>query len=278
MFAVRRIFSRMQMPLYKSYTTNSKLVEVTHEDATGITTISMARPPVNCLDKALVDALTTSLMEAQKNQSKGVILTSSLPSVFSAGIDIMEMYNRSEKYLTEYWTLLQDMWLTLYGLEIPVAAAINGASPAGGCMLAISCEYRVLVEGKHTIGLNETKLGMSAPTWFKNLYIDTIGYRKAELALLKGTLFQPKEALEIGLVDELVADKTSAIKKCEEYITSFKKIPALGLRATKKVLRTNNLLWLKENRKTDLNNFLALIQVPSVQAGLKLYIESLKKK
>ncbi|XP_054012380.1 enoyl-CoA delta isomerase 1, mitochondrial-like [Hylaeus anthracinus] len=278
MFAVRRIFNRMQMPLYKSYTTNSKLVEVTHEDATGITTISMARPPVNCLDKALADALTTSLMEAQKNQSKGVILTSSLPSVFSAGFDIMEMYNRSEKYLTEYWTLLQDMWLTLYGLEIPVAAAINGASPAGGCMLAISCEYRVLVEGKHTIGLNETKLGMSAPIWIKNPYIDTIGYRKAELALLKGTLFQPKEALEIGLVDELVADKTSAIKKCEEYITSFKKIPALGLRTTKKVLRTNNLLWLKENRKTDLNNFLALIQVPSVQAGLKLYIESLKEK
>lgn len=64
-------------------------------------------------------------MDVQRNNSRGVILTSSLPAVFSAGLDIMEMYNRNETQLTEYWQTLQDTWLTLYSLEIPVAAAIN---------------------------------------------------------------------------------------------------------------------------------------------------------
>lgn len=49
----------------------------------------------------------------------------------------------------------------------------------------MSCEYRVLVEGKHTIGLNETQLGIIAPEWFRNIYVDILGHRRAELALLK---------------------------------------------------------------------------------------------
>ncbi|XP_076169771.1 enoyl-CoA delta isomerase 1, mitochondrial isoform X2 [Ptiloglossa arizonensis] len=276
MLAVKRIFGHLRIPLYKTYATNLTPIEVTHEDITGISTISMAQTPANILNKELLSALKTSFINAQKNDCKGIILTSSLPSIFSAGLDIMEMYNRSEKQLIEYWHMLQDMWLTLYGLEVPIAATINGASPGGGCLLALSCEYRVLVEGKHTIGLNETQLGLSAPTWFRSLYIDTLGYRKAELALLKGSLFHPKEALEIGLVDELVTDKTSAIKKCRDYITGFKRIPCRN--TMKRELRKKNLLWLKENQALDLNEFLTLIQLPTVQATLETYIDSLQKK
>lgn len=70
-------------------------------------------------------------------------------------------------------------------LRVPVKLNLKGASPAGGCLMAMTCEYRVFVDGKHNIGLNETKLGIVAPTWFKDLYISTIGYRRAELALLQ---------------------------------------------------------------------------------------------
>jgi enoyl-CoA hydratase/carnithine racemase len=42
---------------------------------------------------------------------------------------------------------------------------LQGHSPAGGCLLALSCEYRVMVGPKYTIGLNETQLGIVAPKW-----------------------------------------------------------------------------------------------------------------
>ncbi|XP_031826432.1 enoyl-CoA delta isomerase 1, mitochondrial [Nomia melanderi] len=277
MFAVRKLFN-MQIPLCKTYMSNSKLIEVTHENNTGITTISMTRQPVNGLNKELLNALKTSLMDAQKNHSTGVILTSALPTIFSGGLDLMEMYNRTESQLTEYWQTLQDTWLTLYGLEIPLATAINGASPAGGCLLGLSSEYRVFVKGKHTIGLNETQLGMSVPKWFKNLYIDVIGYRKAEMACLRGSLFNPEEALQVGLVDELAVDKTDAINKCQKFIQGFKHISSIGRSQTKIILREPNLLWMKENRDKDLKEFITYAQLPQVQAGIKLYIESLKRK
>jgi len=49
----------------------------------------------------------------------------------------------------------------------------------------MSTEYRVFVEGKHTIGLNETQLGIAAPKWFIELYVSLLGYRQAEKALLR---------------------------------------------------------------------------------------------
>jgi 3,2-trans-enoyl-CoA isomerase len=77
----------------------------------------------------------------------------------------MEMYKPKEERLRQFWTALQDVWLKLYGSSFPTAAAITGHSPAGGCLLALSCEYRVMLPN-FTIGLNETKLGIVAPSWF----------------------------------------------------------------------------------------------------------------
>lgn len=186
-------------------------------DPIGIDIMSMAKPPVNSLSTELMTALKNSLLEAQENRSKGIILTSSLPTVFSAGLDIMEMYNSDVKGLTTFWHSFQDIWLTLNTLEVPTAAAINvnilprilllcirvlfarnscdnatdcfprfiqGSSPAGGCMLAMGTEYRVFVEGKYIMGLNETQLGIVAPPWLIQGYLSLLGYRQAEKALL----------------------------------------------------------------------------------------------
>ncbi|KAF7995474.1 hypothetical protein HCN44_006581 [Aphidius gifuensis] len=264
--------------LLRQYSSSSKeLVSITKNDATGTSIISMNRSPVNGLSLEMITALKKSFETVENDGSKGAILTSSLPTIFSGGIDIMELYKPDIKRATDFWTTLQDTWSTLYGLKIPIAAAINGASPAGGCLLAISCEYRVFVEGKHTIGLNETKLGIVAPKWFTDPCILTIGYRQAEVALLKGELFPPEKALEIGLVDELATSKDDAIDKCQKYINSYAKIPAGARIKTKLDLRGEQLQWLIKNREADTQDFLYYIRQPKVQAGLELYLQSLKK-
>ncbi|XP_014483564.1 PREDICTED: enoyl-CoA delta isomerase 1, mitochondrial-like [Dinoponera quadriceps] len=278
MASLKTIIRGGQMCLKRCYATGSQLVEVTRDSDTGIDIISMARAPVNSLNTELLNSLKASLLEAKNSRSKGVILTSSLPTIFSAGIDLMEMYNADKNKLATYWQALQDAWLTLYTMEVPTVAAINGASPAGGCLLAISTEYRVFVQGKHSIGLNETQLGLVAPKWFRDLYISLLGYRKAELALLKGSQFKVEKALEIGLVDELAKDKADAIEKSKDYILSFENIPKLGRTQTKLAMRENLIEWFKKNKEADTEVFVNLIQLPEIQNGLKRYIEFLKQK
>lgn len=60
----------------------------------------------------------------------------------------------------------------------------------------MSCEYRVMCSN-YTIGLNETKLGIVAPTWFQATMRNVISTREAELALTLGKMFTTDEALKV---------------------------------------------------------------------------------
>ena len=57
------------------------------------------------------------------------------------------MYKPDQVRLKQFWTSLQELWMQLYGTSLAVGAAINGHSPAGGCLLAMACDYRVMTEG-----------------------------------------------------------------------------------------------------------------------------------
>ncbi|XP_046968764.1 enoyl-CoA delta isomerase 1, mitochondrial-like [Vanessa cardui] len=264
-------------PNIRTMASQGPLVDLT-VDNDGVSIMTMQRPPVNSLNLDLLRELSKSLDEVAKNKSRGLILTSSSPTVFSAGLDIMEMYKPDFKRAEEFWTTLQDVWFKLFGSNFVTAAAINGHAPAGGCLLAMSCEYRVMVQGKFTIGLNETALGIVAPTWFMDTMCHTIPVREAEYALTTARMFTVDEALKVRLVDESASDKADAINKCKSFIKKFERIPPLARSITKQKIRQAPLKNLQENRKADCEEFLAYLKNPKVQQSLDMYIQSLKKK
>lgn len=187
------------------------------------------------------------------------------------------MYKPEQTRVREFWTTLQDVWLKLYGSPFATVAAINGHSPAGGCLLAMSCEYRVMLP-KYTIGLNETQLGIVAPSWFMATMKNTIPTRTAEMALTLGSLFQTEEALRIGLIDEIAVDKADALAKSEAFLNRFKKIPPMARALTKQNFRIKDIQALEDNRSKDVELFAAAVSSPKVQKSLEMYIEALKQK
>ncbi|XP_023293353.2 enoyl-CoA delta isomerase 1, mitochondrial [Lucilia cuprina] len=254
-----------------------KLTTVEVNDKTGVAVLTMNRPPVNGLNLELLRDIHNSIEEIESNKSRGLILTSSSSTIFSAGLDIMEMYKPNQDRLKEFWTTLQDTWLALYGSSVPTAAAINGHSPAGGCLLATSCEYRVMLPN-YTIGLNETKLGIVAPKWFMYAFCNVLPRRVAELALTQGKMFSSEEALKAGLVDELAQTKEEALAKCEQFFGTFAKTNPFARAMTKQQFRSKDLQQFEDERAQDLEAFIFFINQPNVQKGLGLYLESLKKK
>ena len=247
-------------------------------DNGGIATLTMQRPPVNSLNLELLQEISKSLDEVGKNKCKGMILASSSPTVFSAGLDIMEMYKPDLSRAETFWTTLQDVWLKLFGSTYPTAAAINGHAPAGGCLLSLSCEYRVMVNGKYSIGLNETALGIVAPRWFMDSMVNAISRREAEIALTSAKMFSVEEALKVGVIDETATDKADAVEKCKKFINKFERIPSLARGITKQRFRETPLAWLNNNRKQDIDEFLTFVKNPKVQQSLEMYIQSLKQK
>ncbi|XP_017121132.2 enoyl-CoA delta isomerase 1, mitochondrial [Drosophila elegans] len=257
--------------------TATKLTTVEVNDKTGIATITMNRPPVNSLNVQLLMDLQSSIREVENNKCRGLILTSALPTVFSAGLDIREMYNTDKERLRIIWTELQKAWIALYGTSLPTAAAINGHAPAGGCLLATACEYRVMLP-KYLIGLNEAQLGIIAPKWLMSGFLNVLPQRVAERALTQGRLFTTEEAIEEGLVDEIVNSKEEALERCADFIGSFAKVNPLARGLTKLQFRADNFKEFEKIREKDLSDFIALASRPEVQRVMGIYLENLNKK
>ncbi|XP_055639856.1 enoyl-CoA delta isomerase 1, mitochondrial-like [Toxorhynchites rutilus septentrionalis] len=256
---------------------SEKLVITEVDDKTGYATVTLNRPPVNSLNLELLKSISEALDELQNNKSRGMILTSSSKTVFSAGLDIMEMYKPKPERLKDFWSTLQDVWFKLYGSAFPTVAAINGHSPAGGCLLALCCEYRIMCPN-YTIGLNETQLGIVAPTWFQASMRNTISRRESELALTLGTLFSTDQALKVGLIDEIAANKEEAIAKAAVFLDKFRKISPQARAMTKQALRSKDIMQLEDNRSQDIDLFVYAVTQPKVQKSLELYLEGLKKR
>eukprot|EP00523_Entomoneis_sp_CCMP467_P005888 CAMPEP_0168731266 /NCGR_PEP_ID=MMETSP0724-20121128/7162_1 /TAXON_ID=265536 /ORGANISM="Amphiprora sp., Strain CCMP467" /LENGTH=261 /DNA_ID=CAMNT_0008778239 /DNA_START=139 /DNA_END=924 /DNA_ORIENTATION=- len=250
------------------------------DSTTGVANLVMNNPPVNSLSLEMIEALSKSIKQVEDDPSmKAMILQSTNPKIFSAGLDIMEMYNPDSKRLCSFWSAFQDLYLDLYGSRLACVATMLGTAPAAGCFLALSCDYRIMLDSPSAkIGLNEVHLGIVAPPWLARQMIDTVGARQAELSLGLGTLYSPVEALQVGLVDEIVNDKETILSRAKEVARDFTKIPAPAFTANKLGLRGDAIARMRETRTQDLEHFVSFVTRDETQANLGAYHDALKRK
>ncbi|XP_003790850.1 enoyl-CoA delta isomerase 1, mitochondrial isoform X1 [Otolemur garnettii] len=247
--------------------------------AEGVAVMKLKNPPVNSLS---LDFLTEFLISLEKLENdkafRGVVITSDCPNVFSAGLDLREMYGRNPGHYAEYWKAVQELWLRLYLSNLVLVAAINGSCPAGGCLMALTSDVRILSDSpKSVIGLNETLLGIVAPFWFKDTLVNTIGHRASERALQLGLLFPPAEALQVGLVDHVVPEdqvQSMALSVMAHWLA----IPDHARQLTKAMMRKATADRLIKQREADIQNFVSFISRDSIQKSLQIYLEKLKQK
>ncbi|KAL4686336.1 hypothetical protein H8957_005196 [Semnopithecus entellus] len=257
----------------------SQRVLVEPDAGAGVAVMKLKNPPVNSLSLEFLTELVICLEKLESDRSfRGVVLTSDCPGVFSAGLDLTEMCGRSPAHYAEYWKAVQELWLRFYQSNLVLVSAINGACPAGGCLMTLTCDYRVLADNpRYCIGLNETQLGIVAPFWFKDTLENIIGHRAAERALQLGLLFPPAEALQVGIVDQVVPEEqvqSTALSAIAQWMTT----PDHARQLTKAMMRKATASRLITQRDADVQNFVSFISKDSIQKSLQLYLERLKEK
>lgn len=258
---------------------SSQKIQVDFDQSTGVAVMRLQNPPVNSLSLEFLTEICINLEKLEMDKScRGLIITSDRPKVFSAGLDILEMYGKTPERCAEFWKAVQEMWLKLYSSNMATIAAINGSSPAGGCLMSMTCDYRIMADNpRYSIGLNETLLGIVAPFWFKDTMVNTVGHRTTELALQLGLLYSPAEALKIGLVDQLVPED-QVLTTATKTMTKWLAIPDHARQITKSMMRKPTIDRLTANRESDIKNFVSFITKSSVQKSLGMYLEMLKKR
>jgi enoyl-CoA hydratase/carnithine racemase len=129
-----------------------------------IVELRLARAPVNALDPALCTRDCARAGRGRRGGAQGIVLSGG-PKVFSAGLDVPFLLGLGDDRaaLMAAWEAFFGAARALAESPVPIAAALAGHAPAGGCVLALCCDYRVMAEGPYRIGLNETQVGLVAP-------------------------------------------------------------------------------------------------------------------
>ncbi|QSX77298.1 enoyl-CoA hydratase/isomerase family protein [Agrilutibacter solisilvae] len=246
-----------------------------------IVELQMARAPVNALDPALCRALTDAIGRALADGARGLVLSGN-PKVFSAGLDVPHLLSLGEDRdaLMAAWETFFEAARTLAASPVPVVAAMAGHAPAGGCVLALCCDYRVMGISPDPakplrIGLNETQVGLVAPEGIQHLMRRVVGQHRADLLLVTGELVDASRALAIGLVDELVAaDEVTA--RAVAWLQDLLKLPRQPVLQTRAIARADVIAALAPAR-IDLPRFIDAWTAPDTQAGLRALVARLGK-
>ena len=212
--------------------------------AGGVAVITIKREPVNSMSREVWRDLRTAVeqveAEAAANGTKAMVIRSGLDrDVFTAGNDLMELYApaTSEARFKQFWSEQTSALLAVYMSPLTTVAAVKGACPAGGCVLALCCDYVVATENA-TLGLNEVALGIAVPRYWGVLLGQTVGPRRAERYCCTAALIGAKQAHADGFVTELVPSAdglTDAACTLASKLGKFGGTP--GFAATKASLR-----------------------------------------
>jgi Delta3-Delta2-enoyl-CoA isomerase len=202
----------------------------------GIATVKLGRGKVNALNETVIDEMADLFRElADDAEVKAVILTGT-GKFFTFGFDIPEFLSYPKESFIRYLTKFTDFTTYLFVYPKPVVAALNGHTIAGGCMIAIACDYRIMVAGKAKIALNEINFNSSLFAGSIKMMKLLLGQKNAERAVYTGTMYSAEEAYRMGLIDQ-ISSEIDVEAEARKIASQYAEKDGVAFKSIKKLLR-----------------------------------------
>ena len=234
--------------------------------------ITMKRNPSNAFNIKFLDEILNILKIASKDKDvRVIIIESDINKIFSAGLDLNLLLNKSGLEIREFLKRLYiDLWDVQYNMGKPTIASINGAARGGGMTLAISCDL-IIASEKASFGYPEINLGLLPAIHFTHLP-KVVGRYKAFDLLFSGRTFYSDEALMLGLISHEVSS-TEIKKKVNEIAINLSKKSSTTMSLGRAAfLRTNDLDY-RRGVANAVEDFCNAAITPDAQEGLKAFVE-----
>lgn len=234
----------------------------------GIATLALVRGRVNALDGAVVAELRNRLETlGADTEVRAVVLTGRGP-FFSFGFDIPEFLDFSKADFAAYLAAFTELYTYLFLHPKPVVAALNGHAIAGGCMLALACDRRVMAVGKAKISLNEISFGSSIFAGSTEMLRFQVGNAAATKILYSGAMFSAEEARSLGLVDEIGSEE-EVLDRAKRVASDLGSRPAAAFEGIKALLRKPVAEEMRRREQASIREFVEIWYSPSTRAELQ---------
>jgi enoyl-CoA hydratase len=236
--------------------------------------LRLDKPRGNAIDEALAGDLLAALRELEADATLGgVLLCSAHPKLFCPGLDLVSLSEYDRPAMERFLSRFGELVLALYGFPRPLVAALSGHAVAGGCVLALTADLRVLRRGAQ-IGLNEVKVGVPLPWSVATLLRASVPPASLTRVALLGENFKDEAALEAGLVHEL-AGAEGFEDACAARLRELIERDAYSLATTKRYLREPVLAAMRAHESERAGEFLDGWFSDATQERIRAVVDSL---
>ena len=249
------------------------------DDGVVILTLDDPNQSANTMNAAYAASIRATLdrLEAERDEIKGVIITSAKKTFFAGG-DLNDLRAATKEQADEIATFVSEGKAVLRRLETlgrPVVAAVNGSALGGGLEITLACDIRLAATGGYKLGLPEVTLGLLPGNGGTQRLTRLIGPSRALELLLTGRTYGVEEAHTMGLV-AAVHDADAAEAQVREYAVRLATGPALAIAAIKRCVHEGGQKTLDEGLALEAELMEALFRSKDADEGLHAFVEKRK--
>jgi enoyl-CoA hydratase/carnithine racemase len=246
--------------------------QVRLEVADGVATLRIDRPKMNALNAEIQAAIGAAAAAAGDRDDIAAVVITGGDRVFAAGADIKEMVDLSYAEMASRSSAMHRHFAAVADIPKPVVAAINGYALGGGCELALCADLRIAAEDA-TLGQPEIKLGVIPGAGGTQRLTRLIGPSRAKELIFTGRFVAAAEALQIGLVDQVVP-AAEVYPTAVAWARQFVGGPTLALRAAKQAIDFGAEVDLTTGLAIERQQFAALFATEDRTIGMTSFIEN----
>lgn len=242
------------------------------------TIVQLNRGKVNAINHDLVKEFRKTMKVLSSDSTVRGVIISGKPNFYSAGLDLKEIYYYNEDEIAEFFKDFGNLYLELVKFPKPLIAAITGHSPAGGTVIAITCDHRVMANAeKFTIGLNEVAVNIQISEDILRAYKFWLGEGLASRFILEGKLLKADEALKVGLVNE-ICPVEEVVERAEKQMQKFLIADDGIFQSTKYKARKEWINSLNTDGGTAFEESVKSWWRPEIRQRMKMFVDILNKK
>ena len=179
--------------------------DVVHGRYESIEVLTLARPPANALDIDMTEEIAEAFETLAKAGAASAVILTGEGKAFCAGLDLKAIPRYSEAELQRLLHAINRMATAAYGCPLPVIGAINGHAIAGGFVLAMCCDWKIVAHTPLQAGLTEVRVGVPYPAAAIEVVRNELHPKVARELVLFGKNLNAAEAIAAGIFDESFA-------------------------------------------------------------------------